>query len=286
MSLAYVRSGVGTPESVVAAEPGSLYVSSTGQLYVKLTGNSTTGWVLATTASSTGTSTNGIADATSFRQGASGPTWTSGSGTPEGVVTAPVGSTYSRTNGGANTALYIKETGSGNTGWVLSRSSRGPLAAYLSGAPAIANTETVLTSFIIPANTLMAGDVITFVAAASRAGADTTSPVLRLRIGPTTLTGVAAVAQGNMPTTNPGSSRYQGSVTILSTGASGNCTGESFGAINAAAAGSVVSNCGRIDAAAIDTTVQNLCELTFISATATNTYTFRAATMWRYFANG
>ena len=46
-----------------------------------------------------------------------GITWTSGSGSPEGVVTAPVGSLYSRSNGGAGTSLYVKESGSGNTGW-------------------------------------------------------------------------------------------------------------------------------------------------------------------------
>lgn len=44
--------------------------------------------------------------------------WTSGSGTPEGAVTAVVGSLYTRTDGGAGTVLYVKETGSGNTGWV------------------------------------------------------------------------------------------------------------------------------------------------------------------------
>ena len=42
----------------------------------------------------------------------------SGTGTPEGVVTAPVGSRYRRTDGGALTSLYIKESGTGNTGWV------------------------------------------------------------------------------------------------------------------------------------------------------------------------
>lgn len=42
----------------------------------------------------------------------------SGSGSPEGSVTAPVGSTYHRTDGGANTTLYVKESGSGNTGWI------------------------------------------------------------------------------------------------------------------------------------------------------------------------
>lgn len=43
---------------------------------------------------------------------------TSGSGSPEGVVTATIGSRFSRTDGGASTSLYVKESGAGNTGWV------------------------------------------------------------------------------------------------------------------------------------------------------------------------
>ena len=41
-----------------------------------------------------------------------------GTGTPESVITAPVGSVFLRTNGGASTVLYIKESGVGSTGWV------------------------------------------------------------------------------------------------------------------------------------------------------------------------
>ena len=41
-----------------------------------------------------------------------------GAGTPEGSVTANPGSTYMRTDGGAGTSFYVKETGAGNTGWV------------------------------------------------------------------------------------------------------------------------------------------------------------------------
>lgn len=47
-----------------------------------------------------------------------GPIILAGSGTPESSVTAVVGSLYLRTNGGAGTTLYVKESGSGNTGWV------------------------------------------------------------------------------------------------------------------------------------------------------------------------
>ena len=41
-----------------------------------------------------------------------------GSGSPEGVLTAAIGSIYLRSDGGAGTSLYVKETGTGNTGWV------------------------------------------------------------------------------------------------------------------------------------------------------------------------
>jgi hypothetical protein len=39
-------------------------------------------------------------------------------GTPEGVVTAPVGALATRADGGAGTTLYVKESGTGDTGWV------------------------------------------------------------------------------------------------------------------------------------------------------------------------
>jgi hypothetical protein len=50
--------------------------------------------------------------------GAGAVKWTSGTGSPEGVLVAPAGSLYTRTDGGALTTLYIKESGAGNTGWV------------------------------------------------------------------------------------------------------------------------------------------------------------------------
>lgn len=42
-----------------------------------------------------------------------------GSGSPEGVVAAPVGAVYHRTDGGTGTSLYVKETGTTtSSGWV------------------------------------------------------------------------------------------------------------------------------------------------------------------------
>lgn len=46
------------------------------------------------------------------------PNLSVGAGSPEGVITAPVGKLYTRTDGGAATTLYVKESGVGNTGWV------------------------------------------------------------------------------------------------------------------------------------------------------------------------
>lgn len=40
-----------------------------------------------------------------------------GAGSPEGVVTAIVGAIYQRTDGSTTTTLYVKTSGTGNTGW-------------------------------------------------------------------------------------------------------------------------------------------------------------------------
>ncbi len=53
----------------------------------------------------------------------------SSSGTPEGVVTAPIGSLFLRTDGGALTTLYVKESGTGNTGWVGAGSGGGSVSS-------------------------------------------------------------------------------------------------------------------------------------------------------------
>lgn len=46
------------------------------------------------------------------------PSLLSGSGSPESSVTASPGALYVDTDGGASTTLYVKESGTGNTGWV------------------------------------------------------------------------------------------------------------------------------------------------------------------------
>ena len=41
-----------------------------------------------------------------------------GTGTPESSIIAGVGSLWRRTDGGTSTTLYVKESGTSNTGWV------------------------------------------------------------------------------------------------------------------------------------------------------------------------
>ena len=86
---------------------GHLLIDSSGDIDSAIAGS------IISTLSSTGLAVSG-----SISPSGSAVTWTAGSGSPEGAVTAVVGSIYSRTNGGANTSFYVKESGSGNTGWV------------------------------------------------------------------------------------------------------------------------------------------------------------------------
>lgn len=53
-----------------------------------------------------------------FNASALGTNLFSGTGSPEGVVTARIGCQYLRTDGGQGTVLYYKESGTGATGWI------------------------------------------------------------------------------------------------------------------------------------------------------------------------
>lgn len=53
-----------------------------------------------------------------FLMGSGGAGVYSGTASPEGVLTASVGSTFARRDGGALTSSYVKESGVGNVGWV------------------------------------------------------------------------------------------------------------------------------------------------------------------------
>lgn len=44
--------------------------------------------------------------------------FTTGTGSPSGNISAPPGSLYTNINGGAGATLFVKESGTGNTGWI------------------------------------------------------------------------------------------------------------------------------------------------------------------------
>jgi hypothetical protein len=75
---------------------------------VKITGDTQDRWRLTADGKLTRTRGN-VADNVIFHLG---------TGTPEGVVTAGIGSIFQRIDGGAGTSVYFKESGTGNTGWV------------------------------------------------------------------------------------------------------------------------------------------------------------------------
>jgi hypothetical protein len=91
--------------------------NGTHEFYVASSGTSAASisWIKVLTIDNTGNLVIGVSDKGITLPG--GITWTSGSGSPEGVVTAPVGSLYSRSDGGLLTSLYVKQSGTGNTGW-------------------------------------------------------------------------------------------------------------------------------------------------------------------------
>lgn len=134
--------GGGAPGQATLKNVYRVYFDSDGSLLAFLTGRDTTsvqvlaaggGWAnmylkgiespdsgdyVVSVANGGGYFGKFVNSGTGFRHGTSGPTWTSGTGTPEGSKTAVVGSLFSRTDGGASTTLYVKQSGTGNTGWV------------------------------------------------------------------------------------------------------------------------------------------------------------------------
>lgn len=107
---AYLDNGeIAVVQGGTAAVPVNFFVAGSKRFELLTTGNvkaSTGNLVIGTAGKGIDFTANG------------GVIWRCGSGTPEGAVTAPVGSLYTRTDGGANTTLYVKESGTGSTGWV------------------------------------------------------------------------------------------------------------------------------------------------------------------------
>jgi hypothetical protein len=114
-----LASGSGTPVDTVGATDAQRF--DTGGRLQTLNAAGSDAWLVSNLSGDTWQRVSWTADGVLARGlGAAQPDvkFVVGAGTPEGAVTAAPGSLYQRTNGGANTSLYVKESGTGNTGWV------------------------------------------------------------------------------------------------------------------------------------------------------------------------
>lgn len=91
------------------------HVNARGMLLVTLTGNIAQNTISGFPGSFV-TSGGGVPTVQSLIGIAFGEFW--GNGSPETVVTAGIGSIFHRLDGGAATSVYVKESGTGNTGWI------------------------------------------------------------------------------------------------------------------------------------------------------------------------
>lgn len=90
LGRAPVYFGSAVPEAAVIAPVGAAYNRSNGERWTKITGTGNTGWYCQLRIHTA---------------------------TPEGAITAPIGTLCVSTAGGASTTLYVKTSGVGNTGW-------------------------------------------------------------------------------------------------------------------------------------------------------------------------
>lgn len=147
---------------------------------------------------------------------------------------------------------------------------------------AIANTETVIASKNFDADDLTAGATFMFKAFATRAGTTSASPIIRIRIGTTTLTGNIAATLTPPANTLAVPIEIEGIVTIVAAGAGGTARGSLKCTVHLAAVTLTAAISPATATVAVNTTLANQkIELTFISGNAANTYTFRNSAIWR-----
>lgn len=89
-----------------------------------------------------------------YRNGTSGPIRQWGTGSPEGVVTAPVGSEFRATDTGG---VWVKISGTGNTGWRRIYSEVTGRATLVAGTVTVATAAATATANIFPASQVDGG---------------------------------------------------------------------------------------------------------------------------------
>lgn len=117
-----------------------------------------------------------------------------GSGTPEGAVTGVVGDIYQRTNGSSATSLYVKESGSGNTGWIPHGATRMLAHSETQVSQFASTAEFSIVDTTVAAGTLVAGDHLRLVVAGAwlNNSGSTDSARLRFYLGGTLIADTGA----------------------------------------------------------------------------------------------
>jgi len=216
-----------------------------------LLNGSTSGTITLTPAATAGTNTITLPAATGTVALLDSPAFT---GTP----TAPTASANTSTTQIATTAYVVEH-------------SETLVAKLTATTGAIANTQTQVVAFTAPANSIVAGDVFRFTGYANASGGTTASPILRIRIGTTTLTGAIVSELTGTTTTSTTPFKFEAIVTCRTAGSSGTVGGASSVIF---ATGS--STQSITSAVTVNTTVSNIVEATFQSG-GTRTYTFEHA---------
>jgi len=195
-------------------------------------------------------------------------------------VTGPIGPTGAAgVTGPTGITGPIGVTGpTGAAGVTGAAGATGAIAGVgLTTQPAIANTETLVAAYVCAANELAVGTTFAIQAVCTRAGIASASPVIRIRVGTTTLTGNIAATLTPPALTLAVGSLIEGLVTCVTTGAGGTIRGSLINQVHLAAV-TLTPAIASTAAVAVNTTSANQrIELTFISGSASNTYTFQNA---------
>lgn len=131
-----------------------------------------------------------------FNAGTFGSNLFEGSGTPEGVITARIGSVYLNTAGGAGATWWYKESGTGNTGWIA---VGGSMITFGTGDTTTVAAAVVLTPGWIPV--ALALSVVEIQLACSRPGTIRSLYVQAATAGVTASTNTYTVRKNGADTT-------------------------------------------------------------------------------------
>ena len=171
----------------------------------------------------------------------------------------------------------------GPTGATGPTGGAAQLASTVAASAAIAATETVVVSASLTAGYLTAGKSFRIRAAGvGTTGATPGSDIFRIRIGPTTLTGTipTSVTTLGIAVVTAQPFDFEAIVTLRTSGAGGTIIGECVVQADNVASGRYAvlnSLSATVATVAVDTTVANLLELTYISGNAGSSNTFHVA---------